>query len=328
MKRTVVFSPVSCVLVSAFIAGGCTVTQTAFVQDIEVTGTIHMPPVRVAAHPRAGQFQITGGFAQASNVDYQAEVPGHTKVDSRGIYQVDTIATGPNAYVLHETPGVNRYPFRGQNFRWDPTPMTMWMDFQLMASNVVALTGGFAMGSSKGKSFWDWRVGLGFVGNGEDVGVRLDAGIQTGELQYTASTVVTTRVEGPFTPAQESVVIFRDEGRNTFVDFYGSLSFNTKFRFMPVQFLLNAAITQHTLYDYSPHTLDPLLAAMFLTIVDANVAATHNTSTFWILSPGVYFELNEQMRIVLGARYAQSADLDNPSHPGFWIPFGQVEIAF
>lgn len=162
----------------------CTVTQQAYLQDITVSGTHHLPPVRVTKGQKAGQISAVVGFGHATERDIGGLIPGHSKVNAQGKFQTDTVHVSGSSFVLRETPGANTRDFTGLNLHWSPTPNVLWIDLQLMASDGVALQGGYTFGTAGGASLSDWRVGIGFLGKSEVVGYRLDAGVQTGELRF------------------------------------------------------------------------------------------------------------------------------------------------
>jgi hypothetical protein len=200
-----------------------------------------------------------------------------------------------------------------------------------MASKGVAFTGGMTYGSRSGSTYWGWRIGMGLVGIGNGVGYRLDGGVYYHALRSVVQSVVNTKVVTIFGSQDEHVVFYEDDVKESFFDFYGSVTLNTRGNHWPVQFLLNGAVIAQTYYKFRPHTIDPHLFAPFTPLLFTDINASPDedvqyTGTLWVVTPALYVDLNDKFRLIAGARYVITTEFDNVSVPGFWMPFGQIQM--
>ena len=86
------------------------------------------------------------------------------------------------------------------------------------------------------------------------MGVRFDGGLIWQKYSYdAASVIVIVRDDGSANP---EVIFFRDKGSSTNLNHYLSLTINTIYDNLPVNFLLNVGYSGQSLIDYEPRDTD------------------------------------------------------------------------
>ena len=197
-----------------FCSCGTSVTDYLYVQDVDVKGPINQPPIRVTGRDST-VFTISPKFFYNSNKRYNGLIDGHTKVDSKNIFEVDTVISGSNV-TYTEVSDANTYEFKGENLHWNIPDYFVGLDFDIAISRKAALSGGFSMSAKDKTNLYGYRVGLGFFSQSENMGFRFDGGVIWQKYSYAASSVV-IRHDGS---ANSEVIFFKDKGSSTNLNLY------------------------------------------------------------------------------------------------------------
>ena len=268
-----------------------TITDTLYVQDVEVKGPINQPPIRVTGKDSAS-FTISPKFFINSNKSYNGLVEGHTQVNSEGIFEVDTITSG-NSVTYQEAAGSNNYEFEGENLHWVTPDYFVGLDIDIALSRKIALSGGFSMSGKDKTNLYGYRVGLGFYSASDNFGVRFDGGLIWQKYSYNAASVV-IRDDGS---ADREVFFFGDKGSSTNLNHYLSLTLNTIYNDLPLNFLVNFGYSGQSLIDYEPNHYDDeyYLFDPYYRVEDMRGEAY---AAFINVSPGMYISLTKWSRLV------------------------------
>lgn len=320
LKHFKIFSAVSII----FLLSSCTtITDSLYVQDVNVKGPINQPPIRITGRDSTS-FTISPKFFINSNRIYNGRIDGHTKVNSEGEFQVDTIING-NEISYKIAPGKNTFNFKGENLHWSIPDYIVGLDLDLALSKKVALSGGFTFSGKDKTNLYGYRAGLGFFSASKSIGVRFDGGLIWQKYTYDAASVIVreTDTEGSST---SEVIFYRDEGKSVNLNAYLSLTINTLYDDLPVNFLINVGYSGQSLVDYKPSSLDEryYIFIPFYRVEDLRGEAY---AAFLNVSPGIYMNLNEWSRLVFATRFFFQTDLESSSNSTFIIPMLQFDLS-
>lgn len=298
------------------------ITDYLYIQDINVKGPINQPPVRVTGKDSAS-FTISPKFFINSNKSYNGLIEGHTKVNSEGFFEVDTITDGENV-TYRETSGANRFDFEGENLHWSIPDYFVGLDLDISISRKVALSGGFTLSGKDKTNLYGYRVGLGFFSYQNNLEIRFDGGVIWQKYSYDAASVI-IRDDGS---ADKEVFFYRDKGSSTNLNHYLSLTINTIYEDMPANFLINVGYSGQSLVDYEPREADEKYY-IFDPSFDYDLEDQRGEAytAFINVSPGIYINLNEWSRLVFAVRFFFELDFEESQNSTFIIPMAQFDLS-
>jgi len=307
-----------------FFLGSCTtITDSLYVQDVNVKGPINQPPIRISGKDST-TFTISPKFFINSSRIYNARIDGHTQVNSEGIFQVDTIIDGnEKTYKIAE--GKNTFEYTGENLHWSIPDYMVGLDLDIALSRKVALSGGFNLSGKDRTSLYGYRVGLGFFSTSKNIGVRFDGGLIWQKYTYDAASVIVREEHTDFGSSKSEVIFYRDKGKSVNLNHYLSFTINTLYEDLPVNFLINVGYSGQSLVDYEPSNPDEqyYIINPFYRVEDMRGEAY---VAFINISPGIYMNLNEWSRLVFATRFFFQVDLESSSNSIFVIPMLQLDL--
>jgi hypothetical protein len=293
----------SAALLGAALAGCGTVTETVYLQGLDAVGNVPSPPLFVTDSMTAGQLQFSARVA--------------------GLAATNGLLTGKIPLAGPRFPD-SIYQYPSHNLSWSIPKASGGLDVQVAISRSVALTGGIATGQTNGSSLLDWSLGLGLIGAqpGQDIAVRLDAGVHGQATHIVAPSVAVIRSEPLFGSPSQTVEYFVDEMEKTNFDLYAALTFNSRVKAWPVSVFLQGGYNRCTLASFEPeHIVFPLFLGMY----EYKRVKTDYRVSVWSVAPGLYFRLSEEVRVLAGARCVIT-DVDDARMNSFWMPFVQVDL--
>jgi hypothetical protein len=312
------------VSITFFLSSCTTITDSLYVQDVNVKGPINQPPIRISGKDST-TFTISPKFFINSSRVYNARIDGHTQVNSKGIFQVDTVINGnEKTYKIAE--GKNTFDFEGENLHWSIPDYMVGLDLDIALSKKVALSGGFNLSGKDRTSLYGYRVGLGFFSASKDIGVRFDGGLMWQKYTYDAASVIVRETGPDFGSSTSEVIFYRDKGKSVNLNHYLSLTINTLYEDLPVNFLINVGYSGQSLVDYEPSNPDEQYYILnpFYRVEDMRGEAY---VAFINISPGIYMKLNEWSRLVFATRFFFQVDLESSSNSTFVIPMLQFDLS-
>jgi hypothetical protein len=307
----------------AFSLASCsTITDTLYVQEINVKGPVNQPPVKVTSKDTA-LFTISPRFFFNTKKNYSGLIEGHTKVNSEGFFQIDTLRNG-NELSYRETPGANTNEFYGENLYWSLPDYYVGFDIDIPLSKKIVLSGGFNLSSKEKTNLYGYRIGFGFLSLKDNLGIRFDGGIIWQKYSFEAASVV---VRNNSDLSESEVFFFRDKESSVNINHYFSLTFNTAYENFPFNFLINLGYSGQTLVDYEPRDVD-----YSFYLFDPNYrlkdARGEAYAAFVNASPGIYADINEWSRIIFAVRFFYELDIKDSHNSQFIIPMVQLDMSF
>lgn len=319
------FTKISIAVSLVFFLNSCTsITDTLYVQDVKVKGPINQPPIRVTGKDST-LFTISPKFFFNSSKSYDGLFEGHTQVNSEGDFDVDTIVNG-NSTIYKIAPGKNAFDFEGENLHWSIPDYVVGFDLDVAISKKVALSGGFSLSGKDKTNLYGYRVGLGFFSASKNIGVRFDGGLIWQKYTYDAASVIVREEHTDFESSTSEVIFFRDRGKSTNLNHYLSLTINTLYEDLPLNFLVNVGYSGQSLIDYEPSTPDEnyYIIHPFYRVEDMRGEAY---AAFINISPGVCMNLNKWSRLIFAVRFFFELDMESSSNSNFIIPMLQFDLS-
>ncbi len=318
------------ILVCAVLFGcGETKEVTLYLQGLQVRGPAMNPPVHITQNPEGNEVHIIPRFSVGSTQTMSGRIQGHTKVNRNGVFRVDTVFRSDSGVVFQDRGNVNVNPFDGKNLTRKFPSYSVGADIDVGLSKVWALSFGTLYSSMDGQGLWSYRAGLGIRSHKGSMGFRIEFGWQWEEFVYEAYTVVTER---PLSSSVSTVSFYRDEAKKTFGRFYGSLVLNTVRDNWPVNLFFQVALTGQKLDEIQPRVLqEQLWVIPPFFIVPAEQNLVHDlrgsfSSTFVHVSPGLFINLDENVRVLTGVRISFGPEIDDRSNATIVAPFVQIDL--
>lgn len=322
--RMVSMASLCCFIVDLF--SGCVVVEKVYMQDVEVDGPIHQPPVHITRNVQEHPLSISPRISINRARNFETHVKGHSPVNSRGFYQVDTVRFSDGSISLKERDGVNVYEFRGKNLSWSIPSAAFALDIDYALTNHLALSLGVNYSIIREQGFWGGNAGVGLFGEGQDLAFRLDGGIHWQTVSYDASTVVVSNTTSIFGTSPSYVTFFHDREKETHINVHLAFTLNTTVKNWFVNPFVQLAISEQTLVDFEPSHLDGGVYGVLVPFIQYSVddARTDQSTTFFIGSSGVYFDLNASNRVLVGVRFIEEIEAGMLPYT-FVIPFLQFD---
>jgi hypothetical protein len=305
------------------VLSGCTTTEyTLYLQDVSIEGAISQPSVRVTDKNAERPLRITPhiAFSTRSAPTLAGQIDRHSPVDANGVYQVDAeLDSSNNTVSYRERPGANTYTFTGQNLSWKMPGGSFGVDIDYSLTNHWALSLGTSYSPMNGEGLWGYRLGMGLFTERKSSALRFDAGLQWQEMRYDALTAI---VSSP----DNEVGFFQDRGKGMQMDFYGAVTFNTTHADWFANIFLQVALSKQSLAKFKPSISAPGYAYPFYSpVVIVHDQRAQFSSTFVIITPGVFFEIDPTMRLLGGVRFNMQTQIIESSPGSIVLPFLQVD---
>lgn len=322
------------VLLSGPLLTGCVATEeyTLYLQDVSVTGPITQPPLHITNRKREKPLSITPHMTINANNDrtVAGQIEGHSLVAATGNFQVDTIFNSNHTISFRERPGANVNAFTGHNLRWKLPDATFGVDVDYATSNHLAVSFGANYSAVEGIGLWGYRVGLGLFSEDSAGAIRLDAGLGWQTLAYEAHTVVVKRTTYMFSSdVDEQAGFFRDKGTSTPMDFYASLTFNTKYHGWFPGIFVQLAVSRQSLASFKPTIQEsfPLIPVFqgFTPEVIVHDTRDKFSSTVFVITPGIYFDISPSARLLAGVHINVQTEITEISPSTIVLPLLECE---
>ena len=316
-------------LVAAIIINfvGCTtINQTLYLQNIEVSGPMNNPPLNITADQKQGSFTFSTRFSVNDNKQLSGRIEKHTNVDVGGIYRIDTVFNGDGSRYYKES-NKNFNEYKGKNLEWNLPNFLAAVNVDYAAGNHIALNLGLNYSVQNQSSYTGGNAGIGFFSEKEGSAFRLDAGVMWQSLSYEASTVMITEETPLFGSSSTTISFFKDRNKSTNWNPYVSLTFNTSSKDAPLNFFLNLGYFGQTLFNFEPSDPNPEYYPLGITVI-RNDQRGESTASFLNLSSGIFINMTENSKIVLGVRLLKETQIEETSKSLFVLPVLQLDMNF
>jgi hypothetical protein len=126
-------------------------------------------------------------------------------------------------------------------------------------------------------------------------------------------------------------MFYHDISDETYFDPFINFTFNTAKKDWIINLFFNGGYSVQSLLDFEPQTID--YDWFFFPPFVFNETITQDfrgetTASFAHFTPGVYFILGEQSRLLVGARFFYETQLKDPSQNLFILPMMQIDFTF
>jgi hypothetical protein len=306
---------------------GCGVTKNTFyLQNIEVNGPVKQLPLHITNGQKANSITISPRISIANSSSIQGKILQPTPVNSSGIYQVDSVYIDGNLNYKEST--ADKYGYTGKNMEWNMPDYMAAFDIDYCFSNHAALALGANISSINSTSLMGWNAGIGLFTQKGSSSLRLDAGLTWQQIQFEALTVVKTEYT-PYGGTTQAPIItfFKDLKKESYLNPYLSLTYNSCFPDYPVNFFLSLSYFNQTLFDFQPDNLNSDYYPFTFNTINIDTRGDGSV-TFVGFTPGVYFYLNETLRISGGVKILKELQMDSISKSVFVSPLVQLDMHF
>jgi hypothetical protein len=295
-------------LFSVFVFTSCTtVKETIYLQDVTASGPINTPPVRITKNKTEGQVTVSPRILINTN----HSIAGNTKGERYRDNVQDSLFN----------------PFE-KNLRWEFPDFIAGLDFDFALSKSFSLAGGFNYAHVNQTQLLGGSLGIAFFKEKNQLAFRFDAGIMLQQIYFDAKTVVVTTIDNLFGDPETSVIYYRDRDKNSGLDLYAMLTFNTAMNEYPFNFFLSAGYFNQTVLNFEPQTTTDLTYLFILSSKTVEDTRGETSAAFLSLTPGVFYDFSETARLIVGARLLFETGLDK-SHPDFLVlPHIQFDLSF
>jgi hypothetical protein len=290
---------------------GCTFEQS--LQNLGVEGPPALPPIHITADSTADMIHISPHLSLYGQKATSGRVNGHTNVNSKGVYAVDTIVTALGT-TYKETSGANTLPFWGRNVSWTLPSYTLGVDLEYNLTKRFSVTGSLDYTSQNAKDFLGGSFGLALRGWNGQFGTHVEAGVRFDETALTADEVVAV---GNIFTTDRMVYFFRDQQRKTSVDFYAALTFATTKESWLVNGFLSLGYCSQSLRT-------EMVNGSGLNSSSGQIGATADFTT---VAPGLSFSVGPDMRLLAGVRFVWISNWDDLTPAHLALPFVQMDIS-
>ncbi len=276
--------------------GGCgSLEQTIYLQNVNVNGPLNNPPIFITNEQNSIQVSPRFSFSSQNQVSGQINPSG---VNSHGFYQVDTIISNGN--ISYRQSSDNTYKNTQNNVNWNLPQFTAALDIDLPVSKSVSFFGSLNYASSDSYDLTGGSFGIGFKNVTKFSAIRFNLGGSIQQYHYDAYTVVVSTVSPYNAISFTRVDFYHDVSKQSNFDVFANFTFNTILPDFPVNFFCSLAMFSQTILNFSPETLD-LNNYYRLGYTGSSTSLNlESSSRFLSLTPGVYMNLNQMIRLVVG----------------------------
>lgn len=310
--------------INLFLVGCSSVTQTIYLQNVDVSGPLNQPPIEVMSQP-GSTFTVSPKLSLNGRQYLSGNVESHSTVNENNVYQIDTIfnSDGTKSYKIS---GSNVYDYKGDNMKWNIPQFAAGLDMDIKLSNSFAFTGGLSYSGDSNRDYFGGTLGIGIFELKENRAFRFDAGIIWQNLYYDAASIVVTKEYNSSSGyTVKDVSFFRDKGNLNTVNPYLSFTYNSAVQNSPINFFVSLGFFTQTVVSFDPNNYDPDYSfwGHSLTVKDKR---GESMATFLTLTPGLILNFGMNGEIVVGAKILHENSIGNTKQSTFLSPTVQFNF--
>lgn len=310
--------------VTLFLTGCSSVTQTIYLQNVDVYGPLNQTPIEVMSHP-GSTFTVSPRFSYNGRKYHSGNVDSHSTVNENNIYQIDSVYNpdGTRSYKISDS---NIYEFKGDNLTWNLPQVTAGLDMDIQLSKAFAVTGGLSYSSDKSRDYFGGTIGIGLFELTETRAFRFDAGLIWQNLYYDAASIVVTEEHNSSSGyTVKDVSFFRDKDNFSTINPYFSFTYNSAAQNSPINFFASIGFFTQTVVSFDPNNYDPNYSfwGNSLTVKDER---GESMATFLTFTPGLILNLGTNSEIVVGARILHENNIGDSKQSTFLTPTFQINF--
>lgn len=288
-------------IIPALFTGCATVEETLYLRQAEVKGPLSNVPIHLTDSSDTPSVTISPKFSFNTKKLFSGEIDNYT-----GSLPMDS------AFIPTE-----------HSLTWDVASVYAGVDFDIAFTKSLSLTFGVNYSTQNDFSTWGGNAGLGFFTFKNGIGFRFDAGVQINSMKYDAYTVRHTVIDYYWGDREEFYTFYHDVGTSTHFDPYFSLTFNTAYKNWPINIFFNGGYVVQTLFAFEPKTSYYAFPYYQQTKTDNRGSST---TGFINLTPGIFFNITEQSRVLAGCRFYIETQIDGANPKYFILPMMQFDF--
>lgn len=319
------FKKILNIILPSIIFFGCagTIQEKIYLQEVEVSGPINHPPVRVTQNRAANQVTFSPKLFINTEKKIDSRI-SHSKVNERGIYQVDTISIGPDNWTFRESLS-NRYDYKGKNLHWNLPDAYFGVDMDFPLSRTLSLAGSLNFSSVNNQELIGGSVGFGLSKEGQNSAFRFDFGVSFQEYAFDAETVVITTYSD-FGSQATDIIFYHDVNKNKDVNLYGSVTINSISK-TSFNYFVTLSYFSQTLLDFEPTENNPEYYFWGPARYTSDLRGEASTS-YLSISPGIYHNLSKDIRLLLGFSLLKDLGMEESSESIIILPVLKFDLLF
>ncbi|UCH65745.1 MAG: hypothetical protein JSW63_01015 [Ignavibacterium sp.] len=274
--------------------------ETVYLRQAEVTGPIVTSPIHLADSSFAPSLTVSPSFTYNTGNSFTGNVKEFTT-----LFDLDS------AFIPSD-----------HSLLWNITIVSMAIDLDYRVSKNFAISCGAFYSTNSNFNSWGGNIGVGFVEIIYSSAFRIDIGVQIHTMQYNTYSVLGKGVASYSGPLYDYIGFFHDVGKDTHIDPYVSLTYNTVYKNWPFNIFFNAGYSVQTLFHFEPKT------PYYNFFGDYTPTDERGSSTagFINLTPGVYFLLGESSRLLIGSRFYFETQIQDADPKLFIMPMVQFDF--
>jgi hypothetical protein len=284
------------------------VVETISLRQAEVNGPIMPAPVHLTDSTEIPYITVSPRISYNTKNQLKGEIKNIS-----GYYALDTIFIPSDNSLVWNMPKINA-----------------GIDIDLGVSRNFSLTFGLNYFSDNTNSAWGGNFGLSLFSYEENTAIRFDGGVQIHSMHYDAFSFVhirttTTNFWGDVTKVEEYNGFYHDVGTTTRLDPYLNFTFNTAFKYWPINFFINTGYSVQTLFSFTPQT------SYYYTGLTKYIKTDirgESTAGFINVTPGIFVYINNSTRVLMGVRYYFEQNIDRSDPKIFVLPMVQFDFTF
>ncbi|NWF88698.1 MAG: hypothetical protein HXY50_04460 [Ignavibacteriaceae bacterium] len=293
---------------TSFLLISCrSVDQTFYLQEAEVKAPMNTPAIHITKDRIPGTIT----FSPRINVSNFSEISANTgSIRYRDTTQ-DSLFRGKN-----------------KNLVWKVPTIYFGLDLDVALTHKFGLAAGINYSKINGQQLIGGSCGLAVVSEQEKIASRLDFGILVQEILYDAKSIVVTKIDYLWGDSETSISYFRDISKKSVMNIYAELNVNTKMNEFSFNFFFNLSLFTQSLLDYEPETSTNSLFFPIIPVHTETDSRGEVMSAFVSFTPGIFLEMTEWSRLVLGARLMYDFGLESSSQQFIVLPVLQYDLQF
>lgn len=315
-------------LAAILILSGCSpyeqVEDTIYLQNASVKTSLFQIPIFL--NDESSQFIIRPHLSLGKLNSAAGSVGEHTKVNSSGLYQVDTLSDG-----YREPSGANSFNYKGSNFQIKNNDFTLGLDLDIFFSQKFGLSGGIGFSEVENVSFSNYRVGIALRDHSGITGIRFDAGVAWMETQNDIrSVIVRTTKEWGSSTTESHIIFTRDKDLQHNTAYYLNLGLTLRPPESPIGVFINLGYINQQLLDYEPYSYDEDYYQQIWfpwynegEYYQSDLRSEYNAGLL-DLSGGVLFNFMPTMKLAAGVKYY--TELSENLIPSTVYPFVSLQF--
>ncbi|MCF8241812.1 MAG: hypothetical protein K9J16_10530 [Melioribacteraceae bacterium] len=303
-----------------FFSACANVTDMLYLQDVSVYAPINQPPINIVNSDSSKHLIISPRIFINGSKNFTGKVDGHTYVNDKGIFQVDTSFTPDGFRQFNEPPAVNIYEYSEDNLNWYVPDFSAGFDIDFKANQHFSITSGVSVSQLNQESLYSWKLGAGFSGMEGNFGLRLDAGVIWSESIYYAETVL---IRNSGTNPGE-VFFFVDKAKTTNADHYFSINLSYEDGDLPINPFIGFTYSRQTILDIEPRNLKSPIDRR-AALIKEDFRGTKSIGSM-IITPGVYIKISDWNRLLFGIRIFNSDDIRKTAGGSIVVPMIQLDL--